>query len=170
MVSTDALFRIADAAEEAGNYELARQSFERAASLGCADCLTRLAYMFDVGIGVEVDKSHAMQLYKRAWRQGSQVAANNIAILYRERRQPRLTFQWFLRAANAGDGDAFVELAKCYLTGVGVRKSRQDALRCLASAVSSDCITEASREEAQALLEGMRPRAVQCPLSTQSCR
>ena len=56
MVSTDALFRIADAAEEAGNYELARLSFERAASLGCADCLTRLAYLFDVGIGVEVDK------------------------------------------------------------------------------------------------------------------
>jgi TPR repeat protein len=157
MVSTDALFRVAHAAEEAGNYELARQSWERAASLGCADCLTRLAYMFDVGIGVGMDKSHAMHLYKKAWRQGSQVAANNIAILYRERRQRRLMFQWFLRAANAGDGDALVELAKCYLGGAGVRKSSQDALRCLASAIGSDCITEASREEAQALIQGLRP-------------
>lgn len=160
MVSTDALFHIAHAAEEAGNYELARQSFERAASLGCSACLTRLAYMFDVGIGVEVDKSRAMHLYKRAWRQRSEVAANNIAILYRERSQHRLMFQWFLRAANAGDGDALVELAKCYLSGVGVRKSAQDALRCLASAASSNCITEANQEEAEALLEGMRPRTV----------
>lgn len=160
MVSTHALFCIADAAEEAGNYELARQSWERAASLGCADCLTRLAYMFDVGIGVQVDKSHAMQLYRRAWRRGSQVAANNIAILYREQRQHRIMFQWFLRAAKGGDGDALVELAKCYIGGTGVRKSGQEALRCLASAISSDCITEASREEAQALMEGMRPRTV----------
>jgi TPR repeat protein len=159
MVSTDALFRVADAAEEAGNYELARQSFERAASLGCTDCLTRLAYMFDVGIGVEVDKPRAMRLYKRAWRRGSEVAANNIAILYREQRQHRLMFQWFLRAVNAGDGDALVELAKCYLSGVGVRKSSQDALRCLASALRSDCITEASIEE-EALLQEMRPRTV----------
>lgn len=160
MVSTDALFRIADAAEEAGNYELARQSFERAASLGCAECLTRLAYMFDVGLGVEVDKSHAMQLYKQAWRRGSQAAANNIAILYREQHQHRLMFQWFLRAAKAGDDDALVELAKCYRDGVGVRRSGQDALRCLALAMSSDCITQASLEDAQALMEGMRPRTV----------
>ena len=116
--------------------------------------------MFDVGIGVEVDKSHAMHLYKRAWRWGSQVAANNIAVLYREQNRHQLMFQWFLRAANGGDGDALVELAKCYRGGIGVRKRGQDALRCLASAISSNCITEASREEAQALMEGMRPRTV----------
>lgn len=158
MVNTYALFRIADAAEEAGNYALARQSFERAASLGCVVCLTRLAYMFDVGIGVETDKDLAMDLYKQAWRQGSEVAANNIAILYRERRKYRLMFQWFVRAVKAGDDDALLELAKCYLNGVGVRKSDQDALRCLASAIRSNWITEASCEAAQELVEGMRPR------------
>jgi uncharacterized protein len=160
VVNTDALFRLADAAEGAGNYELARQSFEQAASLGCVNCLTRLAYMFDIGIGVGEDKNRAMHLYKRAWRQRSQAAANNIAILYREQRKYRLMFQWFWRAADAGDGDALLELGKCYLNGVGVRKSDQDALRCLAFAISSDWITEASREEAQELLEGMPPRRV----------
>ena len=160
MVSTDALFRIADAAQEAGNYELARQSFERAASLGCPDCLSRLAYIYDEGIGVEVDKSRAMRLYKQAWRRGSHVAPTNIAILYREEGRSRLMFQWFMRAANANDGDAMVELAKCYLHGTGVRRSAQNALRALAAAVASDCITEASREEAQEMLEALRPRAV----------
>jgi TPR repeat protein len=160
MVSTYALFRIAHDAQEAGNYELARQSFERGASLGCADCLSRLAYMLDVGIGVDVDKSRAMQLYKQAWRLGSHVAPNNIAILYREQGKRRLMFQWFMHGVARQDGDALVEVAKCYLNGIGVRRSVQDALRALASAVNSDCITEASREEAQAILDELRPRAV----------
>jgi TPR repeat protein len=160
MVDTFALFQIADTAEEAGNYDLARQSFERAASLGNADCLSRLAYMYDVGLGVQVDKSHAMRLYKQAWRRRSHVAANNIAILYREQGKHRLMFQWFMRAANSGDGDALVELAKCHLHGTGVRRSAQNAMRSLASALNSNCITEASREKARSMQEDLRPRAI----------
>ena len=160
MVSTDALFRIGDAAEEAGNYDLARRSFERAASLGDAECLSRLAYMFDVGLGVEVDKANAMRLYKRAWRRGSYVAANNIAVLYREQGDDRLMVEWFRRAATRDDGDALVELAKCYLNGCGVRKSNQTALRYLAAATSSNVISETARKEAQALLETLRPHPI----------
>ena len=160
MVSTDALFRIGDNAEEAGDYDLARQSFERAASLGNADCLSRLAYMYDVGLGVEIDKPLAMKLYKQAWRRGSHVAANNIAILYREQGKHRHMFEWFQRAADANDGDAEVELAKSFLGGQGVRRSPQHALRCLAAAINSNYITEAGREEAQAILETLRPRSV----------
>lgn len=160
MVDTFAIFQIADTAEEAGDYDFARKSFERAASLGNADCLSRLARMYDIGLGVKVDKAHAMRLYKQAWRRGSFVAPNNIAILYREQGNHRLMFQWFKRAVNWNDGDALVELAKCYLHGRGVRRSPQDALRALALAVNSDCITEAGRENAQAMLDGLRPRAV----------
>lgn len=160
MVDTFALFQIADTAEEAGDYASARKSFERAASLGNADCLSRLARMYDIGLGVKVDKSHAMRLYKQAWRRGSSVAPNNIAILYREQGKRRLMFQWFKRAVDWNDGDALVEVAKCYLHGNGVRRSPQSALRALSLAVDSDCITEASRENAQAILNGLRPRAV----------
>jgi hypothetical protein len=160
MVSTDALFRIADAAEEAGNDELARQSFERGAALGDAFCLMRLGLMYDVGgLGVTVDKLRAMQFYRRAWRKGCPGAANNIAILYRERGNRRAMFQWFKREADAGDGSAHLDLAKCYLAGTGVRKSVQTALRCLATAISSEYIAEAEREEAQAIMETLRPRA-----------
>jgi TPR repeat protein len=81
MVNTEALFSIGDAAEEAGNYTLARQSFERGAALGDADCQSRLANMFDVGSGVAIDKAVAMRLYQQAWRRGSTVAGMNIAIL-----------------------------------------------------------------------------------------
>jgi len=163
MVNTEALFRIGDAAEEAGDYERARQSFERAAALGDASALMRLAFMYDVGeLGVQVDKAQAMRLYRQAWRKGCPGAANNIAILYREQGKHRTMFQWFRREADAGDGGSYLDLAKCYLAGAGVRKNMQAALRCLAAAVGSDqeYITEAEREEAQALMDTLRPRAI----------
>jgi len=161
MVSTDALYRIANAAEEAGNHEFARQSYERGAALGDAFCIFRLAHMYDVGeLGEPPDKVRAMELYRRAWRKGCPGAANNIAILYRERGNRRAMFQWFKREADAGDGSAQLDLAKCYLKGTGVRKCAQSALRCLASAISSEYIADFEREQAQELMERLRPREV----------
>ena len=160
MVNTDVLFSIGDAAQEAGNFDLARQSFERGAALGSAECMSRLAYMFDVGAGVAADKALAMRLYKRAWRQGSDVAANNIAILYREQGKRRAMFRWFQKAALNGDGSAQLDMAKCYLDGTGVRRNLQAAIRCLSVALGSDYISEADREEASDLMGALRPRIV----------
>jgi len=159
MVSTEALFRIGDAAEEAGDFLLARQSFERGAALGDVVCICRLAYLFDVGRGVEVDKVAAMRLYRTAWRHSRDtVAATNIAILYREQAKFPAMFRWWARAANAGDGGALLNMAKCYLEGSGVRKDAQAALRCLSAAVASQFICDEERETAKELLEAMRPR------------
>jgi len=161
MVTTDALFRIGDAAEEAGDFDLALRSFERGSSFGSAECLTRLAYLYDEGLGVEVDKPLAMKLYRRAWRRhGSTGAANNIAILYRELGRYRDMFGWFQRAARGGDDGAQLDLAKCYLEGVGVRKNVQLALRCLAIADGGVHISEEERDEARALLAVLGPRLV----------
>jgi hypothetical protein len=161
MVNTDALFRIGDAAEEAGNFTLARQSFERGAALGDTMCLCRLAYLYDVGRGIEADKPMAMRLYRRAWRRDKDTAAgSNIAILYRERSDFRAMFRWWKRVADEGDGSAQLEMAKCYLDGAGVKRCPQSALRCLAVAVGSTYITEYEREEAQNLLDSLRPRRV----------
>jgi len=149
-----------DAAEEAGNYALARECFEQGAALGDEVCWTRLAYMFDVGIGVPVDKTEAMRCYRQAWRQRSTVAANNIAILYRERGNRRAMFKWFERGALQNDGDAQVEVAKSYLKGDGVRRNLQLALQWLATAQSNTNITDDSLEEAVALLLELRPRSL----------
>lgn len=160
-MTTEALFRIGDAAEEAGDFALALRSFERGSDLGSSECLTRLAYLYDEGVGVEVDKPLAMKLYRRAWRLGgSTCAANNIAILYREVGRHREMFRWFQRAAQRGDDSAQLELAKCYLEGVGVRKNVQLALRCLAIAEGGFYISEYEREEARALLDVLGPRLV----------
>lgn len=101
MVNTDVLFYISHAAEEEDNFTLARKSFEREAALCDAACLCRLAYLFDVGSGVDADKAAAMRFYQRAWRRGSTTAEMNIAILYREPRNWRAMFHWWKRVADA---------------------------------------------------------------------
>lgn len=159
MVDTSALFRIGDAAEDAGNLEHARSAFERGAALGNADCLCRLAYLFDTGKGLEANKAMAMRLYQLAWRQERNVAAgSNIAILYRERKNWRAMFNWFQRVAETGDGSAQLDMAKCYLRGQGVKRDVQAALRCLAAAETSVYISEYERDLAQRLLRKFRIR------------
>jgi TPR repeat protein len=161
MISTEALFRIGDAAQDAGDHHRARRAFEQGAALGDIWCLLRLAYMFDIGLGVEADKAFAMRCYQRAWRRGhSEVAANSIALLYREAGDRRAMFRWFLRAAERGDDGAQVDVAKCYLDGIGVRKSVPEGMKRLAAAVAGANICEAEREEAAALLAKFRPRLV----------
>lgn len=161
MVDTKALFHIGDAAQDAGNLTHALAAFERGAALGDADCLSRLAYLFDTGTGVEADKSVAMHLYRRAWRkERSVMAGSNIAILYREQRRWQAMFRWWQRVANTGDGSAQLEVAKCYLRGQGVRQDPQAALRCLAIAEKSTYISEYERELARRLLRKLRPRQV----------
>lgn len=160
MPDTDALLRIAYEAAEAGNFDHARRCYERGAELGDALCLHALAYMYDIGEGVAADKGLAMKLYRKAWRRGSHASASNIAILYREQGRMRTMFGWYRRVALAGDGSAQLEMAKCYLDGIGVRTDVQAALRCLAAASASYYIAECEREEAQALLARLRPGLV----------
>jgi len=157
MLDTDALLRIAHDAAEAGDFDRARQCYESGAALGCALSLQSLGYMYDVGEGVIADKALAMKLYRKAWKRGSHAAATNIAILYREMGRKRTMFRWYERVARAGDGSAQLDMAKCYLSGTGVRKDIQAALRCLAAANASSYITEYEREEAQALLATLKP-------------
>ncbi|WP_126177280.1 tetratricopeptide repeat protein [Tsuneonella rigui] len=161
MVDTYALFQIGDAAEGAGDFARAHSAFERGAALGDVACLSRLAYLFDTGKGVDVDKAVAMRLYQRAWRkEHDSVAGSNIAVLYRERKQWGQMFRWWQRVAATGDGSAQLEMAKCYLRGRGVTRNTQSALRCLASAEGSAYISEYERHLARRLRRKLRPKAV----------
>lgn len=161
MVETRALFHIGDAAQEEGDDARALAAFTRGAALGCTDCMSRLAHMLDAGAGTPVDKAAATKLYRYLWRvEQSTLAANNLAILCRERGKYRAMFGWYRRAAEHDDGSAQFEMAKCYLDGIGVRRDANAAMRCLAVAVRSEYITEYEREQAQALIDCLGPRAV----------
>ena len=155
------LFKTGDAAEDTGDFAFAKSAFERGAALGDQLCWLRLGLLFDLGKGLPVDKAEAMRCYRRAWLSRNPAAANNIAVLYRERGDDRGMLRWYKKAAAEGDGSAHLDVAKCYLRGVGARANTQAGLRSLAAAVASDFISEAEREEAQALLDDLRP----CPVS-----
>ena len=140
MVEIDALAVIGHKAEERGDFEFARASFARGAELGCGVCISRLGYMYDTGVGGLEDKALAMKLYRAglAPRDKCSTAANNIGILYRERGDHRGRVRWLRKMAAMNDGSGQLELAKCLLTGTGVRKDVHAALRCLAVAGALD--------------------------------
>ena len=152
MSKAEELFTIGDAAADHGDFNLALRCFQQGAALGDVACLERLGHMHDVGNGVDVDKQFAMRCYLRAWRRGGLCAANNIAILYRERGDAKAMARWFKRAIERGDEDARVDLAKCYLNGNGVRKSVNAAALQLRLAMKAHYITQAGQEEAAILL------------------
>ncbi len=159
MIETDALLHIAFDAEEAGDYARAREGYARCAEFGDITALTNLAYLYDNGLGAPPDKDEAMRLYRQAWRRARcTISANNIAVLYRERGDHRAMVRWFARCAAAGDDSACLPLAKCYLEGVGVRRSIDAAVRCLARVLSSDHVCEDDIEQAEALMDRFRPR------------
>jgi TPR repeat protein len=158
MADTLLLYMTGFAAEEAGDYASALGAYERGAALGDDSCWLALGYLYDVGRGVKVDKGEAMRCYRKAWRVRSSAAANNIAILYRERGDHQAMFRWFQRGAGDDDGAAHLNLAKCYRDGKGVRKSPEAMVRCLAVALASRYISEDDLEEAEAMMAAARPR------------
>lgn len=160
MADADEFFSLGDDAQEAGDFDLARVCFEQGAALGDANCLSRLAYLYDIGIGVPIDKRQARRLYLRSWRLGCHVAGNNLAILHREAGNHAAMARWFRRAGERGDDGARVELAKCYLQGLGVEPSPAVALRHLRMALAGDGLCESERDEAAELIASLGPKLV----------
>lgn len=80
---------------------------------------------------------------------GDDVAAFHVAVTYRVKGDARNARIWFERALRAGDGEAALELAKMYM----ISDLEHERVReYLTTAIDSDSICEASREEAKALL------------------
>ena len=136
---------------ERGDIAQAHALFVHAVSEGCNGCMLNLGYFYDEGLSQPRSKSTALHWYVQAYRHGDLSAATNIAIIYRERRQWRTMFSWFRKACAAGDGDAELDLAKCFLTGRGTNFSRSRTLKHLLRATRSHHITPAGQEEARAL-------------------
>jgi TPR repeat protein len=150
-------------ARERGHLKLAHRYLKRGAMRGDSMSCSALAHMYDTGLGCKPDKKQAMYWYKIAWRSRELIAANNIAILYREVGNHRLAFIWFERAAKNGDGDALVELGKYCLGNSGIARNKAAAIRYLQAAVSflpykyPFPITAAGWEEAQSILHDLLP-------------
>ena len=149
-------FSKGDAAEDAGDYVLAREFFALGAHCGGRLCWSRLGHLYDAGRGAPLDKARAMSCWRKAWRLGDTTAAHNIAILFRERGKRRESFRWLHRAAGKGGADAQIEIAKNYLSGDGVRSSAHLAARYLVVALTMRDIQPWETDEARLMLRRIR--------------
>ena len=131
------------------NPKAAARAFLEAASAGIRSAAHSLGYCFDVGLGVRRDSRLAMYWYLRAWRNGGETAAANIATLYRDRGLMARAVTWWTKAMEAGVHEEAVEVGYCYQYGIGVRRNRGKAIVCYQRAIRSRNIGEFCREAAR---------------------
>jgi TPR repeat protein len=100
---------------------------------------------------VKPNRDRALYWYRRAYRKGEPTAASNIGVIYRDEKKLKQACTWFERAK---DGDANLAIALMYLQ----ENSQTKAIHYLERACKADCVTEASREEAERLLKRIAPK------------
>lgn len=83
---------------------------------------------------------------------GDSGAMSNVAASYRLLGRYRHAFDWYSRAAAAGDGSAQLEVGYCLQVGFGVRQDMPRARRAYRSAIGNSDISDYGREEAAYLL------------------
>jgi TPR repeat protein len=111
--------------------EKAVEWFERAAKKSHPFALHQLAYSYDTGLGVEVDKRRAIGLHRRAVRAGLSESATNLAICYREVGNLRAYRRWIERAAEAGSTEGVLQLAEWQLARRTTKTQKKQAMRAL---------------------------------------
>ena len=134
---------------EKGDYRTAFQLFLPGAEDGNIDAMTRIAIMYTSGEGVICDYDKSIEWEKKAIASGSTSALLNIGITYRIKGDIKLSRYWFEKSLDSGDGEAALQLAKLYM----VSDKEIDRIRVyLNIAINSECMCEASIEEAKQLL------------------
>lgn len=129
--------------------------FLRAAKNGDASAQLNLAHFYSDGLITRPNRRKSLRWLNLAVRQGYAPAANNIGMTYRNEGQFLKALRWLQIAGELGDGDAWHEMAKIYSTKMNNSTS---AVNSLQRALSSDSITESSKEEAEELLQKLGKR------------
>jgi TPR repeat protein len=153
---SDRLFNEACVAWDCGNLSRAFELFSRAAESGDASCQLNLGYFYDCGLHVAQNRKLAQHWYRKAYHQGEASAASNIATICRDTHDYGRMIWWWRAAARLGDGDALLELARCYEAGRGVLRNRERAAQFYFRSLASPWTTDASREAARCRLNHLR--------------
>jgi uncharacterized protein len=137
---------------EKGRLQSAFDLMLEASRAGDSGAQVNLGYFYDTGVGVKGNRKSALFWYRTAYRRGEMAAASNIATIYRDEGKFDRALSWFRRAAKLGDGDARLEIARLHLR----RGATRPAIGELRRVIDARYVTEASKEEAQALLERLQ--------------
>ena len=153
--SVDDQFLLADAAYERGDFEEAFAKFLQLAEDGDLNGMSRVACMYGDGEGTPRSREKSLEWDSKAAALRSTTSMFNLGVTYRNAGDSREARRWFERLHVDGDGDASLELAKMYMVS-DLEGERIKAY--LLAAVQSSNVCEASREEAQELLDDLDVR------------
>jgi len=127
--------------------------FLSAAKNGMVPAFGTVAQFYDRGEGVKANQKAALYWYRRAYRHGSETAANNIGCIWHDRGKLSRGIWWLKRAVELGDDDANLNIAKIYL---GTGRDLKRAIHYLNKTRESDRATVGSKEEARLLLKRLK--------------
>ena len=131
----DALYRLANCffygQGDASDYQQALKIY-RNNFADDADAIYNMGYMYYNGLGTEVNKKKAFDLFKLAATKGNSKAYNDLANMYFlgeevEQNYPT-AFKYYAMAAKLGEDAASYNLADCYFYGTGIRVDRKKAI------------------------------------------
>jgi len=151
----NSLYQRADEEWRRGRLRSAFRLFLAAAKAGMASAFGIVGQFYDHGDGVKANGSAALYWYRKAYRHGSNSAANNIGCIWRDRGNLGRAILWLKRAANLGDGDANLNIAKIYLHS---KRDLRKATDYLNKTYRSRHATEGSKEEARLLLGELKSK------------
>jgi uncharacterized protein len=146
------LFLRAEAMYDSGRLRSAFRLTKAAAQLGSDAAMVNLGNLYDAGTGTRRNRNMAMYWYKKAYRRGSETAANNIGIVYRNEQKFRRALAWLEKAVALGNGDANIEIARLYLGPLNDAKAAFRHLKQAAKAKPYAEVSEYSWELANRFL------------------
>lgn len=154
MPDADGLFLEAERHEEAGDFRSAFKCLLAAAQLGHHMSQLNLGNFYASGRGTRKNLEKAAHWYKKAYKNGNNDGALNLAIDRRNEGDVRSAVVWLKKAIAMSSGEACIELAKVYKARKGGQKAAADLLR-RALRMSRDHISDDAKEEAKSLLKDM---------------
>ena len=132
----------------------AAEWYKKAAEAGLPEALEEIGDCYDVGVcGFAEQKDKAQEYYERAFKAVLGFAENGDAFYQRKlayqfqkgsdlvggTKDEKQGFEWYLKAALSGDGNAMEEVSDCYRDGQGVEKNSDKALEWYIKAAENGC-------------------------------
>ena len=124
---TEAQFKQAMTAYEAGHYSQALRLLQPLAQQDDAKAQYNLGVMYEEGRGVQQDYQQAAAWYEKAANQGYVQAQNNLGVWYEAERDYEQAMFWYQKAANQGHALSQFNLGLLYYDGNGVAQDEQQA-------------------------------------------
>jgi len=114
--------------KRAGDYGPAREWFLKAAARGHIESEFNLGELYEEGLGVEQNKSTAVEFYLKAAKKGLARAQCNYGyFLFTERNDYEGAMTWYQKAAAQGDAQAEHNIGALYFNGQGVERDEAKA-------------------------------------------